>query len=48
MKLLRILAPAAWARCIAPGIRGWSAEFHRADLAYGSDHYPLIATVTLP
>jgi len=27
---------------------GWSAEFHRADLAYGSDHYPLIATVTLP
>lgn len=27
---------------------GWSARFRRADDRYGSDHYPLIATVDLP
>jgi endonuclease/exonuclease/phosphatase (EEP) superfamily protein YafD len=27
---------------------GWSADFHRADKNYGSDHYPLIATIDLP
>jgi endonuclease/exonuclease/phosphatase (EEP) superfamily protein YafD len=27
---------------------GWNAEFYRADEDYGSDHYPLIATITLP
>lgn len=27
---------------------GWRADFHRADASYGSDHYPLIATITLP
>ena len=27
---------------------GWSARFRRADDNYGSDHYPLIATIDLP
>jgi endonuclease/exonuclease/phosphatase family metal-dependent hydrolase len=27
---------------------GWSATYQRADDRYGSDHYPLIATLTLP
>jgi endonuclease/exonuclease/phosphatase family metal-dependent hydrolase len=27
---------------------GWNARFHRADERYGSDHYPLIATIDLP
>jgi endonuclease/exonuclease/phosphatase family metal-dependent hydrolase len=27
---------------------GWRAEFHRADDNYGSDHYPLVARITLP
>ena len=27
---------------------GWSARFRRADDSYGSDHYPLIATIDLP
>ncbi|MGB2716462.1 MAG: endonuclease/exonuclease/phosphatase family protein, partial [Vicinamibacterales bacterium] len=27
---------------------GWRADFHRANANYGSDHYPLIATITLP
>jgi endonuclease/exonuclease/phosphatase family metal-dependent hydrolase len=27
---------------------GWQARFHRADDRYGSDHYPLIATIDLP
>jgi endonuclease/exonuclease/phosphatase family metal-dependent hydrolase len=27
---------------------GWKAEFHRADNDYGSDHYPLVARITLP
>ncbi len=27
---------------------GWRAEFRRADGHYGSDHYPLIATIDLP
>ena len=27
---------------------GWRSEFRRADSSYGSDHFPLIATVTLP
>lgn len=26
----------------------WSGSFRRADDSYGSDHYPLIATITLP
>jgi endonuclease/exonuclease/phosphatase family metal-dependent hydrolase len=26
---------------------GWRARFHRADDNYGSDHYPLVATITL-
>jgi endonuclease/exonuclease/phosphatase family metal-dependent hydrolase len=25
---------------------GWAATFHRAETSYGSDHYPLIGTVT--
>jgi endonuclease/exonuclease/phosphatase family metal-dependent hydrolase len=25
---------------------GWSATFHRAESSYGSDHYPLVGTVT--
>ena len=28
--------------------QGWSAGFHRADSNYGSDHYPLVATIALP
>jgi endonuclease/exonuclease/phosphatase family metal-dependent hydrolase len=27
---------------------GWKAEFRRADDNYGSDHYPLVARITLP
>jgi endonuclease/exonuclease/phosphatase family metal-dependent hydrolase len=27
---------------------GWTAAFRRADDSYGSDHYPLIATIDLP
>jgi endonuclease/exonuclease/phosphatase family metal-dependent hydrolase len=27
---------------------GWSAQFERADDNYGSDHYPLVATIDLP
>jgi endonuclease/exonuclease/phosphatase family metal-dependent hydrolase len=27
---------------------GWSAQFRRADDNYGSDHYPLIATIDVP
>jgi endonuclease/exonuclease/phosphatase family metal-dependent hydrolase len=27
---------------------GWSADFKRAEKNYGSDHYPLIATIDLP
>ena len=27
---------------------GWSAHFERADDNYGSDHYPLVATIDLP
>ena len=27
---------------------GWTADFHRADDNYGSDHHPLIATVAMP
>jgi endonuclease/exonuclease/phosphatase family metal-dependent hydrolase len=27
---------------------GWNAQFRRADERYGSDHYPLIATIDLP
>jgi endonuclease/exonuclease/phosphatase family metal-dependent hydrolase len=27
---------------------GWSAGFHRAESNYGSDHYPLVATIALP
>ena len=27
---------------------GWQVEFRRAESSYGSDHFPLIATITLP
>jgi len=27
---------------------GWTADFRRAESNYGSDHYPLIATIALP
>jgi endonuclease/exonuclease/phosphatase family metal-dependent hydrolase len=27
---------------------GWRVEMHRADDRFGSDHYPLIAIVTIP
>jgi endonuclease/exonuclease/phosphatase family metal-dependent hydrolase len=27
---------------------GWRGEFRRAESNYGSDHFPLIATITLP
>jgi len=27
---------------------GWTAAFRRADARYGSDHYPLVGTVTFP
>ena len=27
---------------------GWTSEFRRAESNYGSDHFPLIATITLP
>jgi endonuclease/exonuclease/phosphatase family metal-dependent hydrolase len=26
----------------------WTARFHRAEESYGSDHYPLVATIDLP
>jgi endonuclease/exonuclease/phosphatase family metal-dependent hydrolase len=27
---------------------GWRSEFRRGESSYGSDHFPLIATITLP
>jgi endonuclease/exonuclease/phosphatase family metal-dependent hydrolase len=27
---------------------GWTSQFRRADSSYGSDHFPLIATIALP
>jgi endonuclease/exonuclease/phosphatase family metal-dependent hydrolase len=27
---------------------GWRSEFRRAESSYGSDHFPLVATITLP